>query len=322
VPTRRTLARSASALLLAAGCGADFMEANPPQLARASSEYVASSAPEPLVWFVVADLFLENPADCPAALAYLDASVKAAMPAAPLSSNLGKVSLSPCTQPANRTLDPAVIDDAVRGAEAAFPGHAVRAVLLYVNNLNLPLPPQVAEGLLTARARIGTRSGLTPRIWLSLVASANPPALPSDHSVPWGYVGDPAYPAALAKSLSESVPFVSDDRVVAGPMPLLAGDDLSRTREFKVCAADDGVSAVDFAADGTTVEIDRARPPQYRVALKARRAMERFAFQPLRVHVDSEVCLDHCDRFFDYHPGSEGLRWDASRGCLLQESSR
>ena len=105
-------------------------------------------------------------------------------------------------------------------------------------------------------------------------------------------------------------------------MPLLAGDDLSRTREFKVCAADDGVSAVDFAADGTTVEIDRARPPQYRVALKARRAMERFAFQPLRVHVDSEVCLDHCDRFFDYHPGSEGLRWDASRGCLLQESSR
>src|SRR5205823_8987495 len=81
-PSTLSLPDALPIFLLAAGCGADFMEANPPQLARASSEYVASSAPEPLVWFVVADLFLENPADCPAALAYLDASVKAAMPAA------------------------------------------------------------------------------------------------------------------------------------------------------------------------------------------------------------------------------------------------
>jgi hypothetical protein len=310
------------AILVAAGCGADFMETNPPQLVRARSEYVASSTPEPLVWFVVADLYLENPADCPAALAYLDASVKAAMPAAALSSDLGRISLSPCTQPVARTLDPTMIDDAVRRAELAFAGHAVRAVLLYVNNLALAPPPQVTDGLLTARARIGARSGLAPRIWTSLVAGATPAAVPSDHSVPWGYVGDPGYPAALAKSLSASVPFVSDDAVVAGPMPLLPGDELLRTREFKVCAADEGISAIGFAADGSTVGMDSARPPLYRVALKARRALEQTGFQPLRVHVDSEICTDHCDRLFHYQPGSEPVRWNASRGCLLQGGSR
>ena len=310
------------ALLLALGCGADFIETNPPELARASAEYVGSSMPEPLVWFLVADLYLENPADCPAAISFLRSSVNAAMPAAPLSADLGGVSLSDCTQPVTRTLDPALIDDAVRQAETTFAGHAVRAVLLYVNNLAIAPPPQITEAILTARARIGARSGLQPALWVSLVPSANPGPLPADHSVPWSYVGDPAYARTLAQSLSAAVPFVSDAALVAGPLPLLGGGDLARTREFKICAADEGISAVGFAADGRAVEIDPVTPPQYRVALAGRRAIERSAFQPLRVHVDSEVCLAHCDRLFHYAPGEQGVRWNAKRGCLLQGSSR
>jgi len=313
-------ALAAATLLL--GCGADFVETAPPDLARATTEYVASSVPEPLVWMVVADLYLENPADCPAALAYLDASIKAAMPAAPLSMDLGRVTVSPCTQSIARTLDPALIDGAVHRAELAFPGHAVRAVLLYVNNLALAPPAQITDALLAARSRIHARSGLFPRIWTSIPSTAPRSAIPADHTVPWGYVGDPSYAAALAKSFQQAVPFVTDAAVQAGPMPLLAAGDLSRARALKVCRADDGISGMGFALDGSTVEIDAGRPPQYRVALNPRFAMEQTGFEPLRVRVESEVCLDHCDRFFEYEPGGNAVRWSSSPHCLLKGASR
>jgi hypothetical protein len=105
-------------------------------------------------------------------------------------------------------------------------------------------------------------------------------------------------------------------------MPLLGQGDLARTREFKVCAADTGILGVGFGLDGSTVSVDPGSPPQYRVALDPRRANERTAFQPLRVRVESEVCLDHCDRFFHYEPGAgDPVRWSSSRHCLLQGRS-
>jgi hypothetical protein len=301
------------------GCGADFVEPHPPDLARTTTEYVASSMPEPLVWFVVADLFLENPADCPAALDFLEASVTAAMPKVPLFAHVGSISLSDCTQPASRTFDPAVIDDAVHLAERAFAPHAVRAVLLYANNLAIAPPPQVTDAILTARARIRARSGLTPAIWVSLAGTAKGGALPADHSVPWSFVGDPAYARALGDSLRMALPFVSDV-IDTGPHALLGGADAVRARKFKVCGSDANIAGVGFAADGSPVDLDPSRPPQYVVALSARRALEQSAFQPLRVHVASEVCTDHCDRLFHYSPGGDPVRWDASRGCLSEPS--
>ena len=306
----------ATAAALLCACGAEFIEPNPPQLVRTRVDYQASSAAEPAVWVVVSDLFLEHDEDCAATVAWLGASIRGAVPASvPGALEVAPVQTSPCTQPNSRTIDPAAIDDALRSAENAFPGHAVRPVIVYANNVLLTVPGQIASALDAARKLAVARGALEPRLWALL-----PPALTgrlrADRTVNWTYAGDPAIARQLVDIAAAELPFTSDAAVVTPPLQVFARGPAG-VRVFKVCQVDRAVELLGFAGDGTPVSFDSAQPPQYRVALAPRFALPRSEFQPQHAGLEVEACLDHCDR---YH-GDDRVRWLTKQGCLLPGAS-
>ena len=303
---------AAVAALLCA-CGAEFIEPNPPRLVRTRVDYQASSTAEPAVWVVVSDLFLEHDEDCAATVAWVGASIRAAVPASAL--ELPPVQASPCTQPNSRTIDPVAIDAAVRSAEDAFPGRAVRAVIVYANNVLLTVPGQIASALDSARKLAVARGALEPRLWALLPANLAG-GLRADRTVIWTYAGDPAIARQIADIAAAELPFTSDAALVTPPLQVFARGPAG-VRVFKVCQVDKAVEILGFAGDGTPVGFDSARPPQYRVALPARVALPRSEFQPQHAGLSVEACLENCDRYY----GDDQVRWLTRQGCLLPEAS-
>jgi len=305
---------AAVAALLCA-CGAEFIEPNPPRLVRTRVDYQASSAVEPAVWVVVSDLFLEHDEDCAATVAWLGASIRAAVPASVSGAlELPAVQTSPCTQPNSRTIDPAAIDAAVRTAESAFPGRAVRAVIVYANNVLLSVPGQIASALESARQMAVARGALEPRLWALL--PGNLTGVRADRTVIWTYAGDPAIARQVVDIAAAELPFTSDAALVTPPLQVFARGPAG-VRVFKVCQVDNAVQLLGFAGDGTPVSFDSAQPPLYRVALPARFALPRSQFQAQHAGFEVEACLEHCDR---YH-GDDRVRWLTKQGCLLAEAS-
>jgi hypothetical protein len=303
--------RGVPALALLWSCGADFIEPNPPRLLRARVDYQASSVAEPVVWLVIADLFLEHDADCASTLAWLGTSVRAGIPAgAPAMLELPPIQTSPCTQPNTRTIDAKAIDAALRSAEAAFPGRAVRAVLVYANNIRLALPGQIVAALDAVRQMSAARGALEPRLWAVLPA-ALAGGLRADRTLVWSYAGDVAIVQQIAQIAAEELPFSSDASTVSPPRQLFARGP-SGVRVFKVCQTDQGVQTLGFPADGSAVSVDAAHPPEYRVTLSARRALPHAQFRPLSAGLEVEACIDHCDRYY----GDEPFRWVTRPGCL------
>jgi hypothetical protein len=305
----RSIAVAAGALVCA--CGTDFIEPNPPRLVRARIDYQGSSTPEPAAWLVIADLFLEHDEDCAATLSWLNASMRAALPpSVPAALQLPALQLSPCTQPNARSIDPAAIDAALRAADAAFPGRPVRAVLIYANNVLLTVPGQITSALDAARRLAVARGALEPRVWALLPASIA--GVRADRTLSWTYAGDPAISRQISQIAADELPFTSDAGLTTPPLALFERGPAG-VRVFKVCAIDDGVQPVGFAADGNPVPVDAAHPPQYRIALPARVAVPRGQFQPRHAGLEVEGCLDHCDRYY----GDDPVRWLTRTGCLL-----
>jgi hypothetical protein len=301
---------------LLCACGAEFIEPNPPRLVRTRVDYQASAAAEPAVWVVVSDLFLEHDEDCAATVAWLGASIRAGVPASASGAlELPAVQTSPCTQPNSRTIDPAAIDAAVRSAENAFPGRAVRAVIVYANNVLLSVPGQIASALDAARKLAVARGALEPRLWALLPANLAG-GLRADRTVIWTYAGDPAIARQIVDIAAAELPFTSDAALVTPPLQVFARGPAG-VRVFKVCQVDKAVQLLGFAGDGTPVSFDPAQPPQYRVALPARFALPRSEFQPQHAALEVEACLDHCDRYL----GDDRVRWLTRQGCLLPEAS-
>jgi hypothetical protein len=306
---------AAVAALLCA-CGAEFIEPNPPRLVRTRIDYQASSTAEPAVWLVVSDLFLEHDEDCASTVAWLGTSIRRAIPASRAGLlELPAVQISPCTQPNSRAIDPAAIDAALRGAEAAFPGHAVRAVIVYANNVLLAVPAQIASALDAARRLAVARGALEPRLW-ALLHPALAGGVRADRTVVWTYAGDPEIARQLSQMAAEELPFASDAALVTPPLQVFARGPTG-VRVFKVCEVDPGVEVLGFPADGTPVSVESSHPPEYRVALPPRFALPRAQFQPQHAGLEVEACLDHCDR---YH-GDDRVRWLTRAGCVLSGAS-
>jgi len=246
---------------LLCACGAEFIEPNPPRLVRTRIDYQASSTAEPAVWLVVSDLFLEHDEDCASTVAWLGTSIRRAIPASRAGLlELPAVQISPCTQPNSRAIDPAAIDAALRGAEAAFPGHAVRAVIVYANNVLLAVPAQIASALDAARRLAVARGALEPRLWALLPANLAG-GLRADRTVIWTYAGDPAIARQIVDIAAAELPFTSDAALVTPPLQVFARGPAG-VRVFKVCQVDKAVQLLGFAGDGTPVSFDPAHDTQ------------------------------------------------------------
>lgn len=297
--------------LLLAGCGSvHFTDPRPPQLFRSTAEYTASAAAEPVVWMPVLDLFAEKTESCDTARAWTRGAIRAAFLAVQAPRlELQGADLSPtCAQAPDRTLDAAALQQQVAAAVAAFPGAHVRVVVVYANDIALPVPPAVHDALATLRA-----AGF---LW---VVGRDPvaPQLAPDQAVGWTFTYDPALPGALAALVAQQLPLQSDAAVDSGFRVLLGSGDLPRAREIKVCAASDGVSLVRAEPGGSATAVDTAQPPLFRVIFPQRVAVPKPQFSVQHAAVELEGCSAECDRYFTGFPG-DLRRWDSTRGCLLE----
>jgi hypothetical protein len=68
------------------------------------------------------------------------------------------------------------------------------------------------------------------------------------------------------------------------------------------------------------VTVNPSAPPAFDIDFAPRHGIQRSLFTPKSLRLEAEACLEHCDRFFDYSPGSDPVRWNAKKGCLLQEA--
>lgn len=268
---------------------------------------------EPAVWLLVSDLFLEHDEDCAATVAWLADSIRAAVPASvPGALALPTLQTSPCTQPSSRSIDPAAIDAALRAGEATFPGHAVRSVVVYANNVVLSIPGQIASALDAVRQLARARGAFEPRIWAVLPSSLAGSLRSADRTLVWTYAGDPAIAHGLSEAGNEDLPFTSDTGLPTAPLPLFARGPPG-VLLFKVCQEDQGIELLGFPGDGSAVAVEAANPPEYRVALAPRFAVPHSLFEPQRAGLEVEACLGHCDRYF----GEQKVRWLIRPGCLL-----
>jgi hypothetical protein len=312
----RSIAIVVAAATLLCSCGADFIEPNPPRLARKHIDYGASSVAEPAVWLVISDLYLEHDEDCAAAVAWLSGIVRSSVPSSvPETLQLDAIQVSPCTQPNSRQIDPVAIDAALRDAAARFPGRNVRPVVIYANNILLAVPAQIGGALRTIRKLSATRGALEPRFWV-LASTTVLASVDVDRPIGWTYVGDPAMAQQLGRAAGGDLPFLSDVSFVSPPLPLFASGPAG-VQFFKVCSLDDSVQALDFKSDGSAVAFDASNPPHYRVTLQGRQAVPHEQFQPLHAGFDAEACMGHCDRYV----GDEPVRWLTLPGCFLRSAS-
>jgi hypothetical protein len=310
-------------LLLAfasSACGAQFVEQNPPRLVRSEATYTASSTPDPTVWLLVSDLYLEDPSECPAALSWLEGSLRSAVSSIDAAAlELPPISVSGCTQPVSRSVDGRAIDAEVQQAEANLAGRPVRAIIVYANNIALRPPPAVGAGLAQAQGLAKARGAQVPLLWMLLASQSAAPA-ENDGSMSWTYAFDPGFAAAISTFASPRLPLQSDKGFAAGPLPVFPGGKPAGVRQFKLCSMDKGLVAVGFAADGSAVQMNPLSPPSFGVQFAPRHGIQRSDFTPMSLRLEIEACLDHCDRFFDYSPGTQPVRWNAKKGCLLQEA--
>jgi hypothetical protein len=223
------------------------------------------------------------------------------------------VDLSPgCRQLPDRGFDASAYDRALQGAERSFPGSAVRAVLLYVNDIALPLPWRVVSDLSTLRALVAARGGLAPRVYALAPAQATASA-PFDVRLAWTYGEDDAMWAGLARQLAADLPLSSRSPLAAEAM-LLDGELGARAEAVKVCTVTGG-ARVPGCDLGTPCPL----PPagiDVEVAFPALWAMPRASVLPASAAVRSEACVAHCDRFLDLDGGL--VRWVDHPGCVTE----
>jgi len=300
---------------LMVGCGeVKFVDSHPPDLFHSSNEYRTSPAAEPIVWMAVLDLFVETGASCQEAKNWTLQTIRAAMAVdgAPRL-ELAAQDVSPlCNQPPRRAIDPVAAAAAFRSAAGSFPGGHVRGIVVYANNIDLPVPATLSDSLSTLRV-----ADQPPLFWAAARKQATDQLKP-DQAVEWTYTGDGAIQKALASVSSADLPLQSDAQTQSPSLPLLPAAQLSRARQIKACSVPAEVTLQGAPTDGTAVAIDQGQPPRYSVQFKPRIALPRSQFAPAQqsVVVQVEVCSANCDRFLYYKPDDPPRRWNETRGCL------
>jgi hypothetical protein len=297
--------------LLLIGCGAVyFTEPNHPVLFRSKAQYSTATVAEPVVWMPILDLFAENGGSCPDARAWTLATINAAIVGAGGSGlELAGADLSPtCAQQPDRTLDLPSLRQQIATAVAQFPAAHVRAVIVYANDIALPIPNQVLDALLSLRSQ-----GF---LWTLALAPVTGQLTP-DQQVPWTYTYDPALAQQLAQVATAQLPLQSDANSDSGFLPILGSGDLPRARETKLCSASAGVIVAGIPADGSSAPVDAHAPPLFEARFAQQVAVPRSQSSIQHAEVEVESCAANCDRYFSASL-DDLRRWNTTRGCLLE----
>jgi hypothetical protein len=298
----------------ATGCEGRFVDPYPAELERLQRSHVVQVQPAPVVYGLVFDLYLADATECTRVQQLLRTRMRSAMGTA--ARELAAQDLSPgCSAtPGSRRFDTAAYAAAFEAAQQQLGRGRVRPVLLYFNNLALPMPESLRFDLQTLRS-----GGSAPLIWALTLQSTTRTDLPFDVSHTWTHSADPALSAPLEASARQLLPL---DQLMPGPegFPVFTPAEQAGIRAFKACSGNGQVFGLNFTFGPQSTTVSAANPPRVTVTLATTRPEARGSVQPLTVRYEVEVCRAHCERSYE-PPDGLPVIWSTTSGCLLKAES-
>src|SRR3954468_6887862 len=164
LPGRAALAALAA---LAAGCPVGFVDPNAPVLQRLERTWTPPVENAPAVYALMLDLHLALGQDCAGIQSRIAGQVRSILvtPATP-GLELPLVDISPgCRQAPDRHFDPNALDAAIQGAERRYGSEHVRALLVYVDNIDLQVPVSLQSDFAGLRILLADRGAPLPVGW-------------------------------------------------------------------------------------------------------------------------------------------------------------
>jgi hypothetical protein len=303
------------AFFASAACGVGFVEAQPPNLTTLQVKYSATSAAEPVVYGLLIDLDIPDPTACAAAMSWVEGFVQAAM----LKADAGAIALpeqrlsgNGCAPLYSRSIDTLALSTAIAVVQAARPAAHVRPVLIYVNNLALPLAYGVSSGL-TALHGLVLSGGVHPLLWAvapgQAIASANGIV---QSSVVWTFSQDAQVATAVAALVASELPLQSSAGGGSGPLAI-APDKLARVQMLKLCTSDATLTSTTLPQDGRPYAL--GDPPIFTFTLPATVAVPLAAFTLPSGSVVVEGCTAFCNHFVLGNDQDLGVPWSSVSSC-------
>ncbi|WNG20968.1 hypothetical protein [Cystobacter fuscus] len=299
---------------LLGGCETYFVDPYPPELSTLPREQVVKAQDVPLVYGLIFDLHVPNAAECTRVKQQLTAAFRTALlPPGRKGMELSPWELSPgCVQSSFRSYPYSQYADQLRQAEELFGRGRIKPVLLYFNNVELPLPSSLREDFINLQ----NGGSNPPHVW----ALTTPEVLSNTRftqSAPWTYSTDPRLTARLEELARVQLPFIQFEQPPAEGFALFTPKELSGVREFKGCTRPSGLDGVNFVYGPQSVPVNAAQPPRFQVTVPQQEPVPRNQkLEPLSFRFTLEVCREDCERFFST-PEGELLAWNATPRCFL-----
>lgn len=315
LPGRAALAALAAA---SAACPPGFVDPNPPVLQRVERLWSPPVEDEPTVFSILLDLHLARGLDCAGTKARIAAQAGAILlPPGASGMELPLQDISPlCRQASDRHFDPGALDAAIQRAEAAHGSRRVRALLLYVNDVDLVVPESLQSDFAGLRILSSQRSAPLPLAWAVTLGRGKDGAL-FERLAGWTHSTDPGLLAELTSIAGRELPLRGLADAPAGGVPLFSAEEAASIVELKACGpADPRVTPVGFAFDGRARKIDRFNPPRFLFSAPASPPVMRSGFSVQPVNFWLETCAGNCDRFTRRQDGSIAA-WNKTPGCVL-----
>jgi hypothetical protein len=272
----------------------------------------------PLVYLPLFDLEISSSARCTEAEGLIDSAVMDSALAIggdilridPL--RIAESSGVPCRQDPERRLDAPSLAARIDAAlDMALPGRRVRVLLVYANNLALPLPSGLVGDIAALEASFSPMSSPDRQIALFAIAPSGPSMqLSPDLQIAFGATEETAFKDAIAGALSGLWPFKTLLHTDQTVVPLSAGA-AAPFLLYKVCDANGQVHPLGVSSGEAFVP--PALGPAYTVSLPAQVLVPSMTFVVPSVQVNWEGCSALCDR---PAPGAmEGQPWRIDSSC-------
>jgi hypothetical protein len=300
------------------GCETYFVDPHAPDLSTLPREQVVKVRDAPVVYGLLFDLNLPNASECTRLKNQLTTAFRAALlPTGREGMELPARDLSPdCVQRGSREYPSFTYENDSREAVNRFGEERVRPVLLYFNNVELPLPLNLQRDL----NQLQELSRAPAQVW----ALATPDALSGvrvAQSAPWTYSTDPRLTAKLEETARAQLPFLELERPPSDGFLLFTPKELSSVREFKGCTSSRTLSGVNFTYGTHATPVDAGRPLRFQLDIPKQSPVPRTQkLQPVTFSFSLEVCHERCERFYPALPDGELLAWNATPRCFLTGS--
>jgi hypothetical protein len=277
----------------------------------------------PVVWRMVTDLEIVDGARCTQVGQVVHQTWAQAFSSSGAPSHeLAAVDLAPgCQQSMGRAIDAGPLaDDAKSYVAAHYPNQYQAPILVYVNNLDVPLPSSLITSLGTYQSAF-VPPHLKAIEW-GFAANAALQSFPFNEALEFVAIEDPQFSTTITNTVHMLLPFktqlhMPDDVLLLMPAATVtssAGD------PWKVCQASPSIVRLSqgqpVAPNVITLNIDPQDPPSFTVDLPPKILVPSSQFMSDTVVVRYEICRRWCDHPFTDEGGAMHDSWLTTPACL------